>query len=93
MWERDSEGNRIPVTVVKAEDTEADVSQDDLLSQATSGIKSEATDEAGTTTVTTITIPAQTSSGQVVLTPSGTSSVIAGSNSQRIVVQKSKPLV
>ena len=94
MWERDSEGNRIPVTVVKAEDTGAEVGQDDLLSQATSGIKSEATDDSGsTTTVTTITIPAQTSSGQVVLTPSGaSSSVIAGSNStpQRIVVQKTQ---
>ena len=97
MWERDSEGNRIPVTVVKAEDTGPDHvgHQDDLLSQATSGIKSEATDDSGsTTTVTTITIPAQTSSQQVVMTPSGASSVIAGSNStggpQRIVVQKAQ---
>ena len=54
MWERDSEGNRIPVTVVKAEDTgEPDHvahvgHQEDLLSQATSGIKSEATgDDSG----------------------------------------------
>ena len=90
MWERDSQGNRIPVTVVKAEDPEnGGVGQDDLLSQATSGIKTEATDDSGsTTTVTTITIPAQ-SSGQVVLTPSS-SSVISGSSTipQRIVVQK-----
>lgn len=93
MWERDSEGNRIPVTVVKAEDTgngaEAIGHADDLLSQATSGIKSEATDDSGsgTTTVTTITIPAQnTSSGQVLLTPSGATNSTAGG--QRIVVQK-----
>ena len=90
MWERDSEGNRIPVTVpvtvVKAEDAGADVGQDDLLGQATSGIKTE---QEETTSVTTITIPAQSSS-QVVLTPSS-SSVIAGGSSgttRRMVVTK-----
>ena len=88
MWERDSEGNRIPVTVVKAEND-----QDDLLSQATSGIKTEAPDEhSGTTNVTTITIPAQNASGQgqVVLSPTS-SSVISGADNvpgQRILVQK-----
>ena len=46
MWERDSDGNRIPVTVVKAEESNAaEVSQEDLLVQAAnikteSGIKS-----------------------------------------------------
>ena len=84
MWERDSEGNRIPVTVVKAEEG----SDHDLLSQATTGIKSETDDSGSTTTVTTITIPAHSSS-QVVLAPTS-SSVIAGSTPQRIVVQKSQ---
>ena len=91
MWERDSEGNRIPVTVVKTEDTGdtevvGQAAAADLLGQATADIKTE-NDESQTTTV--ITIPAGGgSASQVVLTPtaSGTSS---GSNGQqRIVVTK-----
>ena len=81
MWERDSEGNRIPVTVVKTEDAGDD--QADLLGQATADIKTEAETDGQTTTV--ITIPAgagQNASGgnQVVLTQPA---------SQRIVVTKS----
>ena len=93
MWERDSEGNRIPVTVpvtvVKAEDDRAD--PDDLLGHAT-GIKTEQED---TTSVTTITIPASAthSSSQVVLTPSSSAviSAVGGGGSsaaRRIVVAK-----
>ena len=89
MWERDSEGNRIPVTVVKTEDTAEDVGQADLLGQATADIKTE-NDEAQTTTV--ITIPAahaQSSSSQVVLTPTS-AAMATGSGQQRIVVTKTQ---
>ena len=67
MWERDSEGNRIPVTVVKAEEANAAEVQDaaeHLLVQATN-IKTEAAEVDSNTTVTTITIPAASGSSTV----------------------------
>ena len=56
MWERNSEGNRIPVTVVKAEGGSAVASSpDDILSQAAASIKTE--NESDSPTRVTITMP------------------------------------
>lgn len=93
MWERDAEGNRIPVTVIKAEDVNsanggAGVGgSQDLLSQATATIKTEVGDVGSNTTVTTITIPAQ--QNQAVVSPSTSSSSGGSGPQQRIVVTKS----
>jgi hypothetical protein len=86
MWERDSEGNRIPVTVVKAEEANAAEVQDaaeHLLVQATN-IKTEAAEVDSNTTVTTITIPAASGSSTVTV-PTATHT---SSPTQRIVVMK-----
>ena len=91
MWERDSEGNRIPVTVVKTEDTGdtevvGQAATADLLGQATADIKTE-NDESQTTTV--ITIPAGAGgSSQVVLTPAASGTGSGSNGQQRIVVTK-----
>ena len=85
MWERDSEGNRIPVTVVKTEDAGDEVGQADLLGQATADIKTEAEDGQTTTVITIPAGAAQNATGgasQVVLTQP-----VQGST-QRIVVTK-----
>ena len=89
MWERDSDGNRIPVTVVKAEESNAaEVSQEDLLVQA-ANIKTESGDVDSNTTVTTITIPAasQNSSTNPNMNTSS-SAILSPSGTQRIVVMK-----
>ena len=96
MWERDSDGNRIPVTVVKAEESNAaEVSQEDLLVQA-ANIKTESGDGVDSnTTVTTITIPANASAGNSStgnpnnMNSSSTSAILnSPSGAQRIVVMK-----
>ena len=90
MWERDSEGNRIPVTVVKAEEASAEVSQEDLLVQA-ANIKTEAAEVDSNTTVTTITIPAASQSSsttQTIVNPSSSAILPPVPSTQRIVVMK-----
>lgn len=72
MWERDSEGNRIPVTVVKAEEASAEV-EDDLLGTS---LNNESDGET-----TTLTIAADGSSQVVVTQPTA-------SSSSRIVVKQ-----
>lgn len=91
MWERDSDGNRIPVTVVKAEESNAaEVSQEDLLVQA-ANIKTESGDVDSNTTVTTITIPANASQQNSSTNPNmntSSSAILSPSGTQRIVVMK-----
>ena len=91
MWERDSDGNRIPVTVVKAEEANAEVSQEDLLVQA-ANIKTEAAEVDSNTTVTTITIPANasqnSSTNQTIVNPSSSAIMPPVPSAQRIVVMK-----
>lgn len=77
MWERDSEGNRIPVTVVKAEEASAEVDQDDLLGTINDN---EGSNDGETTTLTI----AADGSSQVVTVSQPT----ASSSSSRIVVKQ-----
>lgn len=79
MWERDSEGNRVPV--VKANSDV--VSPTDILGQAAAAIKTEpGTSTGGPTTVTTITLP---QNPQVVVSPTQSQQQTV---TQRIVVTK-----
>ncbi len=85
MWERDAEGNRIPITVLKAETT---TTTDDLLSQAAASIKN---DDATSPTRVTITMPSTGTDGQAgVVSPTSSNGLAQGS---RIIVAKQNSVV